>query len=217
VPSNQSEFDRLVDDFGERQPFLSAADVRVRHARVLIVLCIPVLSPTARLRFHCCLCSCCRCSVSHVLTCNVPIFSSSCGGCVAQIRDQVRRALVGAAASASSHPTPRQIEAHIGELMAALQRYDPAHRRNSESRSVVSLHPDRSTALAGTVSMLEFERALLALGVRVNAHDIAEVVTDLGIERDGRVTYAGTSRTTLLVEPPLCRLLALCASRMRVF
>lgn len=70
-------------------------------------------------------------------------------------------------------------------LETALRRYDPATRH--DPASTVEL------TRAGTVSFLEFERALLSVGVRLTDREIAEVVTDLGIEKGGRIRYSGAA------------------------
>lgn len=46
-------------------------------------------------------------------------------------------------------------------------------------------------APSGTVSSVEFERALLSLGVDMTEDQLAELITDLEIETHGRVHYQG--------------------------
>jgi hypothetical protein len=69
-------------------------------------------------------------------------------------------------------------------LETAFRRYDPASRQLPSTTSELNSH-------SGTVSFLEFERALLSIGVRLTDREVAEVVTDLGIERSGRIRYMG--------------------------
>ena len=69
-------------------------------------------------------------------------------------------------------------------LETAFRRYDPASRQLPSSTSELAAH-------GGTVSFLEFERSLLSIGVRLTDREVAEVVTDLGIERSGRIRYMG--------------------------
>lgn len=101
---------------------------------------------------------------------------------------------MGSALLAKSKPTARTRGAvllNLAPLQTAFRRYDPAHSTLPKGKG----SSGRPAAAAGTVSVLEFERALLAVGVDITEEELAEVVTDLRIEQDGRVKYAGSNST----------------------
>jgi hypothetical protein len=77
----------------------------------------------------------------------------------------------------------------VGPLVSAFQRYDPQFKRKPTTR--LSAAGLRDVEPNGTVSSVEFERALLGLGVEMTEDQLAELITDLEIETDGRVHYQG--------------------------
>lgn len=106
-----------------------------------------------------------------------------------------------------SASTPETID--IQRLIDAFHRYDPS---NSASKRITVQGPGSRSGHSGppgTITMLEFERGLLAIGVDITEVELAEVVTDLQIEHNGRVRYDGKgivmSVETVYYDVDVCR------------
>ena len=85
----------------------------------------------------------------------------------------------------------------VASLKTAFQRYDPGIRKASLGSKQRGSAVDTD---AGTVSMLEFERALISIGVAISEGELAEVVTDLNIENSGRVRYEGKISISFVIR-----------------
>ena len=139
------------------------------------------------------------------------MFSSHCchvGICV-QIRERVRKALAPkttaplaakrAVGASKARTTSKALAGpvDVASLKTAFQRYDPGIRKASLGSKQRGSAVDTD---AGTVSMLEFERALISIGVAISEGELAEVVTDLNIENSGRVRYEGKISISFVIR-----------------
>lgn len=126
-----------------------------------------------------------------------------------QVRDKVRAALrvdhttTGArkrsVSPGSPYKTRPRSPTHLGgtqtgavdgsKLLAALQKYDPGLKPTKTKLRVGGKQVKQ--APTGVISVVDFERGLLSLGVDITPEEMIEVLTDLGLEADGKVRYQG--------------------------